>query len=196
MTKAERTRQFIVKKTAAIFNEKGYAGTSLSDLINVTGLSKGCIYGNFKNKDEIALAAFDFNKDRLSAYFENKISKIENSVERLLVYPKVLRNFLIIPIWKGGCPILNTSTEADDTHPLLKKKAASALSSWQDRIAVEIKRGIERKEIKADTHAMEVAVVMVLLIESAVMQTKVSESTSELNIAMGFLEKLIRNLEA
>ncbi|QJD98313.1 helix-turn-helix transcriptional regulator [Mucilaginibacter robiniae] len=34
-----------------MFNEKGYAGTSLTDLIHATDLSKGCIYNSFKNKD-------------------------------------------------------------------------------------------------------------------------------------------------
>ncbi|MDO9376148.1 MAG: TetR/AcrR family transcriptional regulator, partial [Ferruginibacter sp.] len=61
MTKAEKTRNFIVEQTAPIFNKKGYAGTSLTDLTEATGLTKGSIYGNFANKDEVALAAYDYN---------------------------------------------------------------------------------------------------------------------------------------
>jgi len=36
-------------------------GTSLSDMTDATGLTKGSIYGNFNSKDEVALAAFDHN---------------------------------------------------------------------------------------------------------------------------------------
>ena len=54
LSKAERTKQFIVEKAAAVFNEKGYAGTSMNDLTIATGLTKGSIYGNFENKDDIA----------------------------------------------------------------------------------------------------------------------------------------------
>lgn len=43
MTKAEKTRNFIVEKTAPIFNMKGYAGTSLNDITAATGLTKGSI---------------------------------------------------------------------------------------------------------------------------------------------------------
>jgi AcrR family transcriptional regulator len=93
MTKAEHTRQIIIERSAVLFNEKGFAGTSFSDLVAATGLSKGCIYGNFENKDEIAIAVFDFNAQRLSNYFESKLSQTENSIERLLVYPKTLRKF-------------------------------------------------------------------------------------------------------
>ncbi|WP_144916166.1 TetR/AcrR family transcriptional regulator [Mucilaginibacter frigoritolerans] len=35
------TRDFILQKVAPLFNKKGYAGTSLSDLTDATGLTKG-----------------------------------------------------------------------------------------------------------------------------------------------------------
>ncbi len=60
MSKAERTRQYIIEKAAPIINRKGMAGASLSDIMEATGLAKGCIYGNFENKDEICLEAFKY----------------------------------------------------------------------------------------------------------------------------------------
>jgi AcrR family transcriptional regulator len=61
MGKAERTKQFIIEKTATLFNTKGIAATSLQDMTEATGLTKGSIYGNFKNKDEVALEVFRYN---------------------------------------------------------------------------------------------------------------------------------------
>src|ERR1043165_596095 len=151
-TKAERTRQFIVEKTAPVFNRKGYAGTSLTDLTGATGLTKGSIYGNFENKDEVALAAFDYNFGRVTDFLKEKILSADNSVERLLVYPQVYRNFLTIPFLKPGCPILNTSTEADDTHPQLRARAANALAFWKTSLENQVKRGIKRGEIKEKTN--------------------------------------------
>jgi TetR/AcrR family transcriptional repressor of nem operon len=60
-SKSDRTRQFIIGSTANLFNMKGYAGTSLSDITGAFGLTKGSIYGNFANKEEVALAVFDYN---------------------------------------------------------------------------------------------------------------------------------------
>lgn len=194
-SKSERTKQFIIEKTAPIFNEKGYFGTSITDLTNATGLTKGSIYGNFENKDEVALAAFDFNFNRVTIYLKDRILNLENSIDRLLVYPKVYRNFLSIPFLKSGCPILNTSTEADDTHPKLREKASKALSFWKTSIENQINRGIERGEIKSDTNSSEVSVVLMSIIEGAVMQAKVTQRSTELRIAMNFLEKIILNLK-
>ena len=194
LSKAERTRQFIIEKTAPIFNEKGYAGTSINDLIQATGLTKGSIYGNFENKDEVALAVFDYNHTKVNDYIKEKLMATENSIERLLVYPAIYRNYLKIPFLRPGCPILNTATEADDTHPLLKEKVTNALSFWKVSVENQVKRGIARGEIKPDTDPAEVAVILISLIEGAFMQAKVTGSLTELKIAMNFLEKIIVNL--
>lgn len=196
LSKSERTRQFIIEKTAPVFNEKGFAGTSLSDLTEATGLTKGSIYGNFENKDEVALAAFDYNFGRVTLYMKSKIQATENAVERLLAYPQVYRDFLTIPFLQPGCPILNTSTEADDTHPLLRDKAAAALAFWKKSIENQVKRGIERKELKAGTPPSRVAVIIMSMIEGAVMQAKVTRRSTELKVAMDFLEAWILDLKA
>ncbi|RYZ20919.1 MAG: TetR/AcrR family transcriptional regulator [Chitinophagaceae bacterium] len=195
MSKAEKTRQFIIEKTAPIFNAKGFAGTSLTDLTNATGLTKGSIYGNFKNKDEVALAVFDHNFGKVTAYVKERILASDNAVERLLVYPRMYRNFLKIPFLKSGCPILNTATDADDTHPALKKRAAGALRFWKQSIENQVTRGIERKEIRANADPTQVAVILMSLIEGAVMQAKVTGSTQELEIAMDFLEHYITSFK-
>lgn len=196
LSKSERTRLFIIEQTAPVFNARGFAGTSLADMTAATGLTKGGIYGNFENKDEVALAAFDYNFGRVTNYIKKKILATENAVERLLVYPEVYRDFLKIPFLKAGCPILNTSTEADDTHPELRKKASDALTFWKKSLENQIKRGIERKEIEACTNPTEVAVVMMSLIEGAVMQAKVHGKATELKITMDFLTKYIMRLKA
>jgi TetR/AcrR family transcriptional regulator, transcriptional repressor for nem operon len=194
-TKAERTKQFIIEKTAAIFNTKGFAGTYLSDLTDATGLTKGSIYGNFLNKDEVALAAFDYNFSKVNQYMKAKILSHESSIDRLLVYPQVYRHFLRIEFLQSGCPILNTSTEADDTHPALRAKAANALTFWKKAIENQVKRGIVRGEITKDTNPTEIAVVIISLIEGSIMQAKVTGKSTELRIAMGFLENLIKRLQ-
>jgi hypothetical protein len=123
-----------------------------------------------------------------------RILATDNSIERLLVYPNTYKNYFRYPYLLAGCPILNTSTEADDTHPKLREKAEKALDFWRTSIENQIKRGIARKEIKEETDPTEISVVMISMIEGAFMQAKVTHRTKELKIAMEFLEKLINNL--
>ncbi|MPT31956.1 MAG: TetR/AcrR family transcriptional regulator [Chryseobacterium sp.] len=193
--KSENTKQLIIEKTATVFNVKGYAGTSINDVMRATGLSKGCIYGNFENKDEIALSVFDHNFGKVTQHMKERILATEDSIERLLVYPQTYKNYFRYPYLQAGCPILNTATEADDTHPLLKERVQKALDLWKTSIENQIKRGMERNEIKADTDPTEITIVMISMIEGAFMQAKVNNHMTELNIAMSFLEKLIKGLK-
>lgn len=195
LSKAERTRQFIIEKTAPVFNAKGYAGTSMNDLMHATGLTKGSIYGNFTNKDEVALAAFDYNFAAIVSHIRLQVENRSLIIDKLLVYPETYRNFLQLPFLKAGCPVLNTSSEADDTHPLLRKKAMNALKLWKHSVEKHIETGIEKKEIKASTNAGEFSAILMSLIEGAVMQAKVTGSSTVLNITMDFLERMIKDLK-
>ena len=195
-SKAEKTKQFILEKTAPVFNTRGYAGTSLTDLTKATGLTKGSIYGNFENKDEVALAAFDYNFGLVKNYIQSKMASTNGSaIDRLLVYPEVYRNYLKIPFLQAGCPILNTSTEADDTHPRLREKAAHALAFWKKSLEQIIKTGKDNKEIKADTNPTEFAVVLMSLIEGAFMQAKATGNMTAMKITMNYLERIILDLK-
>lgn len=168
----------------------------MSDLEQATGLTKGSIYGNFENKDDVALAAFDYNFNRVTNYLRDKILATDNAIERLLVYPNVYRDFFKLPFLKAGCPLLNTSTEADDTHPGLREKAINALTFWKTSVEKQVKRGIARGEIKDTTNPTEFAVLLMSLIEGAIMQAKVTGRTKELRITMDHLEKLVMEMKA
>lgn len=195
MSKAERTKQFIIEKTAPIFNAKGYVGTSLTDLIEATSLSKGSIYGNFENKDEVALAAFDYNFKAVVSYIKNKMDSRKSTIDKLLVYPEIYRNFLNLTFLKAGCPVLNTATESDDTHPLLKEKANNAIKYWKKSLDQILKEGIKKNEIKPEVNCKEFIVILISVIEGVVMQAKVTGNSEDLNIAMDYIEKMIINLK-
>ena len=192
--KAEKTKQFIVEKTAPIFNMKGYAGTSLNDMINATGLTKGSIYGNFVNKDDVALAAFDFNLKKVNTVIRDEMSTRRTFREKLLVYTKVYENFLEFPFPEGGCPVLNTAVEADDTHPALKQKASEAIIRWKDNLSRLIQNGIESKEFKQDVNPEQTALTIIATIEGAIMITKLTGKLNYRRAIMQSVEKLINDL--
>ena len=194
MSKAERTREFIIQRTAPIFNKKGYAGTSLSDMTDATGLTKGSIYGNFADKDEVALAAFAFNTSTVSAILRNEIAKRASYRDKLMVYVEVYGNMGQVPYLEGGCPILNTITEADDTHPQLKARAVEALMGWKDRLTALVDEGVKAGEFKANTDPEEVAVTMISLLEGIVLFVKATGKASYRKHIVNSLTRLIKAL--
>jgi AcrR family transcriptional regulator len=194
MGKAARTRQFIIEKTAPVFNTKGYAGTSMADLTEATGLTKGSIYGNFENKDEVALAAFDHNWQQVNAVIEGELARQSSARDKLLVYVRVYSDYQHYPFPAGGCPILNTATEADDTHPLLRGKAVAAIAAWKRNIADLVALGIGRNEFRPDVDPEQVALTMIAMIEGTIMIAKLTGKTSLRKYVLQSVETLIDGL--
>ena len=193
LSKAERTRQYIIEATAPVFNKKGYAGTSLSDLTEATGLTKGSIYGNFENKEEVALAVFDFNTCRVSDMVEQQMKAANTYYEKLMVYSRVYNDDRLAA--HGGCAILNTAVEADDTNEALKIKAAQAILRWKKNIVTLINGGIAAGEFKADINPEENALAIIALIEGGVMISKVIDSSISLQQVLRAVENLINQLK-
>lgn len=194
MGKAEKTKQFIIEKTAPVFNSKGFWGTSLQDLTDVTGLTKGSIYGNFKNKDEVALAVLEHNLGKVRAILTDAIAEKKNYRDKLLCYPDLYENFARHDFPTGGCPILNTAIEADDTHPALKEAARKALLYWKDTLVHLINKGKEKGEFKTETSAEESALTIIALIEGSRMMIKLTGQISHNRAVMNTLRKLILEL--
>jgi len=191
MGKAERTREYIVEKTAPVFNRKGYAGTSMSDMTETTGLTKGAIYGNFENKDEVALAAFDYNVGKMREQVKALQTTQLTAIGKLEAYITVYRKGLFKPFFSTGCPIVNTGIEADDTHPKLKQKVTEAVNRWHRGISAIIQQGISKEEIREDVDVSAFASLMIAMIEGGITVSKISGDLSYLTQSLDQLEQLI-----
>jgi len=191
MSKADHTRTFIIERTAPVFNRKGYAGTSLADMTEATGLTKGCIYGNFENKDEVALAAFDHNLGQILAMVTLNMSKEKTATGKLMAVAKVYRHFNKRPFPEGGCPILNTGTEADDTHPALRKKAAAAIDSWKKTIEAAISEGIRKKEFRAEIKVAETALTLIATLEGGILIARLTKKNEYQQSILQSIEQMI-----
>ena len=172
MSKGEETKEKILQQAAELFNQQGYSGSSISDIMRVTGLQKGGIYNHFKSKDELALLAFDYAIAQIREHYRVALRNKGHAIKRLQAIIDVFRTFVDNPIIKGGCPLLNTAVESDDTHPGLRDRAQQAMNSWQDLICRIIQKGIEKGEIRSDIDADEVATIVIATLEGAVMMSK------------------------
>ena len=196
MRKGERTRQEIIRKAAPIFNEKGYDGAALSDLMRATGLEKGGIYRHFDSKEQLAAEAFDYAwKVALDTRFEGT-QEISNTVDRL---KRIVWNFRdqrsgLVP---GGCPLLNTAIDADDGNIKLRAKALAALRSWLKRLQSVIEEGKRRGEILRGVDSSELGTLIISTLEGSLMVSRLQRKDDARDLASRHLvEYLETNVRA
>lgn len=194
MTKGERTRHRIVERAAPVFNTRGYFGTSMSDLVRETGLEKGGIYNHFSGKEELAVEAFDYAVGIMRERFREALEGCEVTLERLFAVIDVLGGLADDPPVAGGCPILNTAVESDDTNPELKERARRAMTDWQRLIGSITKRGVEGRELPPGTDPYKMASVVTATLEGAVMLSKLYDDSAHMHRAVDHLKEHLRSL--
>ena len=172
MTKGDMTRERILLQAAQLFNQQGYAASSISDVMGATGLQKGGIYNHFGNKQELELAAFDYAFGLASQCFVKAVEGKVSAREQLLAVVEVFRDFTDDRPLPGGCPLLNTAIESDDTNPALLQRTRKGMDKWRGLIASIVRRGVATGEFRADVDAQSVATVLIATLEGAVMLSR------------------------
>jgi len=193
VTKSAQTRQLIIEKAAPIFNKKGFAATSMSDILAATGLAKGGVYGNFDSKEEIALLSFEYANALLVAALADKIRDESTAKGKLVAIFNFYHNYSIYPTLEGGCPVLNAAVDADFNFPALKERAALALNKILELLELIINTGIANKEFRKKIDAKAEANLIFSIIEGGMMMSRVNNEPKYLNDLLSYLKKYIKD---
>lgn len=193
MSKAQETRANIIRQAAELFNQQGYAGSSISDIMKATGLKKGGIYNHFKSKDELALEAFDYAYNQLSQRIWSVVKTKRHAIERLQAMVSSYLIFSDDPPIAGGCPILNTAIETDDTDSPLRDRALQAMKSSRSLIVRILQTGIEKGEVRPTIEPDTVATIIFSILEGAIMMSKLERNPIHLERAVAHLQEYIQN---
>lgn len=191
MSKAEQTRQFIIEKTAPIFNKKGYFATSLSDITTATGLTKGSIYGNFKDKDDLATHVYTYQSRKISEAVNQHIIQQKTSLKKLLSFLDFYKdNFKNIAA-SGGCPMMNAAVEADDSLSFLTPKVRRSFDLWRQRLILILEEGVASGEFKQHISAENYAITFMAMVEGGILLSKISGRGKDLAIVLDKMKEMV-----
>ena len=191
-TKAARTSQYILEIVSPIFNKNGYVGTSMSDITKATGLTKGAVYGNFKNKEELALEAFSYNVKFIMDKVRFILNDIESPIAKLFALTNFYREYYKYNLPRGGCPLINVATDANHTNPELFERAKYIIEKLKNGIVKMITYGIEKGEIKKSINAEQYGGRIFSLIEGAVFTSVMLRDDCYLMDMMNHIDKMIQ----
>ena len=191
MTKAERTKQFILETAATIYNEKGLAGTGVDDILAATQLTKGCLYSHFENKEDLTLQVADYLLKKTCDGMRQMLGGSGTVKERVFAYLDFYKVPLRPPI-QGGCPMFNMAVEADDNLPVIKRKVSDALIKTQKFLTGLFEEGIKKKEFKTSLNAEAFSFKVLAATEGA---TVICRSMDTNKPMQGLIKSLKEELE-
>jgi len=194
-TKGETTREQVIAKAAALFNQLGYANASISDVMRATGLQKGGIYRHFESKEALEVAAFEFAVDELGRRFRDALTGKATAGERLRAIIGVYASIPTHPPVPGGCPVLNAAIEADDANPALKRRVAKVLRDWHAFVTRLVSQGQAQGQLSSSVNPSEFTTTLIAALEGAIMLSKLWSSSEPMREVRAQLERKIREIE-
>jgi TetR/AcrR family transcriptional repressor of nem operon len=195
MRNPDATREKILKKSGVLFNTQGYKATSISDITEATGFTKGAIYRHFKSKEELEKETL-YHLSMIMFEEVRKFIKAETTAgNKLRSVLKYYETYVTTPAVKGGCPILNAAVEADDAHPELRKGAIKILDILHDSVVTILENGIKYKQLKKGIDVHYYATLIIASLEGAIMMSKLRGETSDIKRVVKHLDQVLTEIE-
>ena len=191
-TKAERTTAFIIETVAPVFNKHGYIGTSMSDLTEATSLTKGALYGNFENKEALALAAFEYNSKMLLNTIDEQLEDKGTALDRIFNLMNFYRNYNEYNQPMGGCPVLNVGVDSKHNNRLLSAAAKETIRTIEGKIALVLEKGVNNGEYKLPVTPLQFAKQLFTMLQGAVAMTTMTDDSKYLFNTIAYLEQLVK----
>lgn len=194
MRKGELTRQRIIELAAPLFNQRGFAGCSMQDVMEATGLEKGGLYRHFHSKEELAAEALRYSLQRTDNIRTDHLDQTHGSVELLRSFvERFVETSSPVP---GGCPLMNTAIDSDDGNATLRELAREGFSEWRARLSKIVEEGIRRGEIRKKTEPRTVANLMIATLEGALMMSRLEGKKAPLKDAKVALAEMLSRIAA
>ena len=191
-SKAERTTAFIIQTVAPVFNKHGYIGTSMSHLTEATGLTKGALYGNFENKEALALAAFQYSSTHLLETITENLNSEGSSLQKLFKLTEFYRNYDVYTAEMGGCPVLNVGVDAQHNNRLLNAAAKETIKTIEGKIALVLENGVKSNELKLPVTPLQFAKQFYTMLQGAIAMATITSDRKYLLNTVAYLEQLVK----
>ncbi len=191
-TKAERTTAYIIETVAPVFNKHGYVGTSMSDLTEATNLTKGALYGNFENKEALALSAFDYNRTLLLNAIDEQLSIAGKAMDKIQNLINFYKKYDVFTLTMGGCPILNVGIDAQHNNRLLAAATKETIKEIEGKIALVFENGVNSGEFKIPVSPLQFAKQLFTILQGSIAMATLTKDRKYLLNTVTYLEVLIK----
>lgn len=191
LTKAERTKQFILETAVPLYNEKGISGVNIDDVLEATKLTKGCLYGHFENKEDLSEQVVELALKMVSDKIRAAVYNGKTIKGKIFAFLDFYKNPIETYI-SGGCPIFNTAVEADDNYPFIKEKVAKVFKSGQQELTALLQEGINNGEFSNTLDPVVFAFKLVASVEGGIVMCRVMDTAKPMQ---GLVKSLKNELE-
>lgn len=174
MKQEAAARERLIREMIRLVHEQGVGATSVSDVAEAAGVTKGALYHHFATKDDLGLAALEHAEAEFSDFIDDALSGRSGLVALESFFSAALdihrrRGFV------GGCPFGNVALEMADRDRSYTEILNSVFDSWVSRLRDVMVEGQQAGEIRDDLAPDDLARLTVATIEGGIMMSRLKK---------------------
>ena len=190
-----RTRNRIVESALYLFWLRGYASTSLAEILERAQANPGSFYFLFKTKEDLLLAVLDLYIQSLnSVVIEPVLAQTDDPIERVFGVLNFYRQNLIKTDCTYGCPIGRLALEIPEEQSRIQRRIADNFDGWTAAIEKCLEDARPRLPLDIDLKTLSRFVLTTM--EGGVMQARARKSIEPFEASVQHLRSYFDLLQA
>lgn len=177
-----------------VIRRKGFAATSIDDLCQSAGVTKGAFFHHFKTKDALGVAAANFWADATSAMFAGApYHKPDDPLDRVLAYLDFRKDIIGGETFEYTCLVGTMTQEVHDSAPAIRDACAASIFGHAATLVADIEAAKAQRGIDADWTAESLARHTQAVLQGGFILAK---ATKNPDLARESVDHLIRYVRA
>ena len=196
-TKGTETRRNIIQKSLQLFCVKGYYNTSINDILDATGLTKGGLYGHFSSKEDIWYAVYD---EALRIWRQVIFKDIHSNASPLERIETFIENDIINKlgndVFGGGCFFHSMLVELSGQSDAMSRHILAGFMQLDGLLCSWLEQADQQGMLKQGLNFKEIANYIIISLNGAAALYASSRDPAILDHTVSQLHFYIRQLKA
>jgi TetR/AcrR family transcriptional repressor of nem operon len=187
------TKTKLLDAALTIIRTKGYSATTVDDICEAAGVTKGAFFHHFKSKEELAIEAARRWGAAASSLFESAPYRaLPDPLDRVLAYVDFRKAILQGELPDYTCFAGTTIQEVYGTHPLIREACEKTITDHAAFIEVDIAEAMRKYHVTGDWTAQSLALYTQAVIQGGFILAKAQQNSS---VAADCIDHLRRYIE-
>ena len=176
-TKGERTRESILAVAESLVLKNGYSGTSIDQVIQESGITKGGFFYHFDGKTDLAKHLVIRYLDQDAQFFQGLMSRAHelshDPLQQMLLFVKLMAEQMAeLPDTHPGCLVASLTYESNILNPEIHSLVADGILSWRTLFGEQLRKVMAAYEPKIEVSGDELADMLTSSIEGGILLSR------------------------
>lgn len=189
------SRELLLEAATELIRTKGYSSTTIDDLCEKAGVSKGTFFHNFSSKEDLAVAAVNRWSEMTSEFFRTApYHDHSDPLDRVIGYIKFRKEILRGDIHDFTCLVGTLVQEVYSSNPQINQAGFQSISQHAEKVEQDIIKAKEKYVPKAEWEPKSLALHTQAVIQGAFILAKASGDVKLAADSIDHLENYIHLL--